>query len=272
MTVIKGGVAVITGAASGIGASLATEFAERGAALALADIDADGLADVREAVASYGVDCSLHEVDVGDRTAIASFAAAVEAEHGRASVLVNNAGVSHIGSAEDTSVEDFEWLMQINFWGVVNSCSAFLPMLRRESDAHIVNLSSLFGLVAVPLQSAYNASKFAVRGYTEALRMELEESNVGVTCVHPGGVLTPIARRARISEGVDGAMHDKLASLFETRAMTTPQQAASQIARGVEKNRKRLLIGPDARLIDKIARLLPTGYDRVLGLRKLLGD
>ncbi|MEM8682999.1 MAG: SDR family NAD(P)-dependent oxidoreductase [Pseudomonadota bacterium] len=272
MTNISGGVAVITGAASGIGACLAAEFAARGATLALADIDVEGLARVRDAVSEHGNTCTLHTVDVGNREAIQAFAADVEGQHGRASLLINNAGVSLISSAEDTSYADFEWLMQINFWGVVNSCSAFLPMLRREREAHIVNLSSLFGLVSVPLQSAYNASKFAVRGYTEALRMELERSPIRVTCVHPGGVRTPIARHARVGDGIAGAKHDRLADLFEARAMTTPEQAALLIARAVEKNRERLLVGADARLVDKIARLLPTRYDRVLGLRKLLGN
>ncbi|MEM6513249.1 MAG: SDR family NAD(P)-dependent oxidoreductase [Pseudomonadota bacterium] len=272
MTVIRGGVAVITGAASGIGESLAHLLAARGAALALADIDADGLDRLRAAVGPSAVGCSTHVIDVADRSAIERFAGEVEAEHGRASLLFNNAGVSLIGRAEDTLVEDFEWLMRINFWGVVHGCSAFLPLLRREQAAHIVNLSSLFGLVSVPLQSAYNASKFAVRGYTEALRMELEGSPVAVTCVHPGGVLTPIARRARVSERMAGAKHDRLTTLFESRAMTTPEQAAAQIVRAVETNRKRLLVGRDARLIDKIARLLPASYDKLLGLRKLLGS
>ena len=269
MTRIEGGVAVITGGASGIGAALARELAGRGASIALVDVDAAGLADVASDVAALGVACSTHLVDVADRVAVDALVADVEAKHGRASILVNNAGVTLFSTAEETTATDLEWLMGVNFWGVVNGCSAFLPVLRREASAHIVNLSSLFGLISVPLQSAYNASKFAVRGYTDALRMELEDSPIGVTCVHPGGVLTPIARRARLGDGVANERFNRLVATFESRAKTTPERAAGLIADAIERDSKRLLIGADAKIIDKLARLFPRGYDRLLGLRKL---
>ncbi len=269
MTRIKDGVAVVTGGASGIGAALATELATRGAAVVIADIDAEGLERVSRDLQAAGADCLSRVVDVADRTAVDALVADVEAHYGRASILVNNAGVTLFGTAEDTTAADLEWLMGVNFRGVVNGCSAFLPLLHKEDSAHIVNLSSLFGLISVPLQSAYNASKFAVRGYTDAMRMELEDTTIGVTCVHPGGVLTPIARRGRVSDGVAKERFNRLVNTFESRAMTTPEQAARQIADAIEKNRKRLLIGADARIIDKLARLFPTAYDRLLGLKKL---
>ncbi len=194
---LKSRVAVVTGAASGIGRAIAVSLARRGCALALADIDEDGLAETRRLASAGTEKISLHRLDVADRKAVAAFPAAVFEPHGRADLLVNNAGVALGGTFEQVSEEDFEWLFEINFWGVVRVTRAFLPLLRASDDARIVNLSSVFGLIAPAGQTAYAASKFAVRGFSNALMQELEPSPVGVTVVHPGGVATAIADRSR---------------------------------------------------------------------------
>ncbi|HEX6624206.1 MAG TPA: SDR family NAD(P)-dependent oxidoreductase, partial [Pyrinomonadaceae bacterium] len=199
---LEGRTAVITGAAGGIGRAIAVSLARRGCHLALADIDEAGMADTADLVRGDGVRVSRHRLDVADRAAVADLPAQVAAEHAGADLLVNNAGVAVGGTFEQVSEEDFEWLFEINFWGVVRMTRAFLPLLRASGDARVVNLSSVFGLVAPPEQVAYAASKFAVRGFSEALRHELEGSGVGVTVVHPGGVATSIAEKARVPAGV----------------------------------------------------------------------
>jgi NADP-dependent 3-hydroxy acid dehydrogenase YdfG len=260
-------VVVITGAGSGIGRALAVACAKRGAYLALADWNEDG---VKETQSMAGANKSLvRKLDVRSEEGFNAFAKDVEKELGGANVIVNNAGVSlsdTIGSMKRT---DFEWLMDINFWGVVRGTEAFLPQLMKKDDAHVVNISSVFGIISVPSQSAYNASKFAVRGFTEALRQEMYEAGapVHVTCVHPGGVKTNIVRNGRHVKDQHGASTDMetLARTFEKMARTTPEQAAEIILKGVLTNAPRVLVGGDAKVIDLVQRLFPGTYPRVLG-------
>jgi len=263
-------VAAISGAGSGIGRSLARELAGRGAHLALCDIDEDGLAETVALCEGSGVKVTSQRVDVAGRAAVEAWADRVVAEHGRVNLVFNNAGVACGATVEGVSYEDFEWLMNINFWGVVYGTKAFLPHLVASGDGHIVNMSSVFGLISVPAQSAYNSSKFAVRGFTDALRMELEAARNGVsaTTVHPGGVKTNIARNARMDEAVMG----RDAADFDKIAMTTPDKAARLILAAVQKNKRRVLIGPDAKFIDFVSRLPAGLYQSVLarGARRQL--
>ena len=263
---LHGGVAVVTGAASGIGAALAEALAARGCGLALADVDAAGLNGVAEPARRRGVAVSDHRLDVADEGAVAAFPAAVLAEHGRVGVLVNNAGVALGGRFEQTDPADFEWLFSINFRGVVRMTRAFLPVLRREPGAaQIVNLSSVFGIVAPPGQAAYAASKFAVRGFSEAMRHELEAegARIGVTVVLPGGVRTAIAANARRG-GMGEAERAAQAELWERLLRLPPEAAPERIARGIERREKRVLVGRDARRVALVQRLLPVGYRSVL--------
>ncbi|MGB5331604.1 MAG: SDR family oxidoreductase [Woeseiaceae bacterium] len=264
----SGKVAVVTGAASGIGRALAVLLAERGAIVALVDIDEEGLSNTGDQITAGGGVCSRHVVDVADQGAVEALATEVVRQHGAVHLLVNNAGVSVVQRAEAITYDDFEWLMKINFWGVVYGTKSFLPHLRLSDEAHIVNVSSLFGIMSMPLQSAYNASKFAVRGFTEALKMELADSTVGVSCVHPGGIKTEITRNSRIGEGALEMSHEELHSAFERAAPTKPAKAAAVILRGIEKNKRRILIGLDARIADWIVRHFPGTYERILGLEK----
>lgn len=267
-------VAVITGAGSGIGRALAIALAERGARLALSDIDAVAVADTAATCEKIGAAATAYTLDVADRAAVYAHADQVVAEFGQVNLVVNNAGVAVMATVEDLSWEDFEWIMGINFWGVMHGTKAFLPHLIASGDGHIVNLSSVFGLIGVPTQSAYNATKFGVRGFTEALREEMLIAGhpVGVTCVHPGGIDTNIARAARKPEGVDD---EESARSFARIAHTTPDQAAKAIIRGVERGSPRVLIGLDARVIDLLPRVLGPAYQRVLatsaGLSKRFG-
>lgn len=262
---LRGGVAVITGAASGIGAALAGALAARGCNLALADVNAAGLKDVAASARRRGVTVSEHRLDVADEGAVAAFPDAVLAEHGRVNVLVNNAGVALGGTFAQVSAADFEWLFSINFWGTVRMTRAFLPVLQREKAAQLVNLSSIFGIVAPPGQAAYAASKFAVRGFSEALRHELEAegSPVGVTVVHPGGVRTAIATSSRRS-GMSNAESVAQAEIWKRFLRLSPDAAAERIARAIERRERRVLVGRDARRIAAIQRLFPVRYWGVL--------
>lgn len=264
----SGKLSVITGAASGIGQALAIKLAARGSDLALADIDESGLEVTREKLAGAGVSCTTHVVDVADRQAVDGFSRDVAGEHGRVNLLINNAGVTLVSTAEGVEYADFEWIMNINFWGVVYGTKSFLPYLREADEAHIVNVSSLFGLMSVPLQSTYNASKFAVRGFTESLKMEMAGTHIGVSSVHPGGVRTAIARSARIGNDVPFVTREKLTTNFDKAARTTSEKAADIIIHGIEKNRRRILVGRDARILDKIVRFLPGSYEKILRLEK----
>jgi NAD(P)-dependent dehydrogenase (short-subunit alcohol dehydrogenase family) len=260
-------VVVITGAGSGIGRALALEAGRRGAVLALSDWNEEAVKETERAAAGVpGARKSLaRKVDVRSEKEIASFAEDVQRELGGAHVIVNNAGVTvsdYVGTMKRT---DFEWLMDINFWGVVRGTEAFLPQLKSKDDSHVVNISSVFGLIGVPSQSAYNASKFAVRGYTEALRQELARTSVNVTCVHPGGVKTNIVKNGRNRTNTTGAAmaNDAMAIEFEKIARTTPEAAAKIIWGGVLANEPRVLVGGDAHLIDMVQRLFPTRYPAV---------
>lgn len=264
----SGKVAAITGAGSGIGQATAIALAGKGCHLSLSDVNDKGLARTLDKLRPYPVKVTVHHVDVGDRAAVYQYAEDSVKEHGKVNLIINNAGVGLGETVEAMSYENFEWLMNINFWGVVYGTKAFLPHLKQSSDGHVVNISSIFGIIGVPTQAAYNASKFAVRGFTEALREELdiEGGCVSATCVHPGGVKTNIARNSRMGEMGNMSIGDQeeIADLFDRIAMSTPEQAAKAILRGVQKNQRRVLIGADAVLMDTTQRLMPTAYQRVL--------
>jgi NAD(P)-dependent dehydrogenase (short-subunit alcohol dehydrogenase family) len=266
MRELRGRVAVVTGAASGIGRALAVELAREGAVLALSDVNEGGLAETRRLAEGLGARVSSERLDVADRAAVERHAARVVADHGRANLVINNAGVGLGATISDMSYDDLAWLFGINFWGVVHGTKAFLPHLRQSGDGHVVNVSSVFGIIAVPGQGAYNAAKFAVRGFTECLRqeLELEGAPVSATCVHPGGIKTDIARNARVIERAGSPSREEMNAYFDRMARTTPETAARKILRGVKKNARRVLIGPDAHAIDVLQRLLPTSYQALL--------
>lgn len=260
MGFLSEGVAVITGAGSGMGRCLAQQLAGMGASLAISDVDEKGLA---ETVASLGATkgkVTQHIVNVADEARMKAFAEEVEAQHGRATVLFNNAGVAVLGKFDDLSIEDIRWLMDINFWGVIYGVFYFMPLLKKERRAHIVNTSSVFGLVGVVGQTAYCASKFAVRGFTESLRHELERTNIFVTSVHPGGIKTAIAKRAKLGARAKASLYPDSVSRFDRVATTTPEEAAARILKGVEKYEPRILIGRDCKQADILQRLRPVGY------------
>jgi butyryl-CoA dehydrogenase len=258
----NGRVAAITGAGSGIGRALAQDLAKRGAHLALSDIDEVGLAETVTLCEGSGVKVTSQRLDVADREAMYAWADKVVEDHGKVNLIFNNAGVALGATVEAESYEDFEWLMGINFWGVVYGTKAFLPHLKASGEGHIVNISSVFGLMSIPSQSAYNAAKFAVRGFTDSLRMELqiEGACVSSTTVHPGGIKTNIARNARMDESVTGLTGnaEEAISQFDKLLFTSPKKAAHQILVAVQANRRRALIGPDAKVFDFVARL-PAG-------------
>ena len=261
---LKDRTAVVTGAASGIGRAIATSLARRGCHLALADVNEEKLLETRQLVSGSGVRVSVHRVDVADRGAVVSFPQAVAAEHAGVDVLVNNAGVALGGMFDEVSEEDFEWLFGINFWGVVRMTRAFLPLLKKSDDARLVNLSSLYGLIAPPGQTAYSASKFAVRGFSNALRHELAGSHVGVTVVHPGGVATSIVENARVAKG---ASAERIAQQLAAakRALRLPPAVAGEIiVKGVERRAARVVVGTDAKVISLLERLAPVSYWKIL--------
>ena len=261
---LRGRTAVITGAASGIGRALALNLAGRGCGLALADRDAAGLDAVADEATRRGVPTSRHLIDLVDAAAIAALPEAVLGEHRGVDLVVNNAGVALGGTFEQVSERDFDWLFDINFFGVVRMTRAFLPLLRRSDDARVVNISSLYGFVAPPGQTAYAASKFAVRGFSQALRLELEGTSVGVTTVHPGGVATAIARNARAPSGASPEQLAEGVKRFERLLRLPPERAAAIIADAVVRRKPRVIVGSDAKLLSLLERLLPVSYGRVL--------
>jgi short-subunit dehydrogenase len=271
MTTIRGSAAAVTGAASGIGRALALELAARGCDLALADRDEAGLHATAAEIGRAGSQkVTAHRVDVGEPQQIADFARAAIAAHPGLNIVVNNAGVALLGQFNEIDQAQMDWLMDINFWGVVHSTRAFLPHLARQREAHIVNLSSIFGIVAPPGQTAYAAAKFAVRGFSESLRHELQmaASPVRLSVVHPGGIATNIVRNSRAGTGVtDNARRAQTIERFDAVAKTTPAAAALRIIVGIEKNQPRILIGNDARFMDLLQRFRPGTYWAVLARR-----
>jgi short-subunit dehydrogenase len=271
MTAIRGSAAAVTGAASGIGRALALELAARGCDVALADRDEAGLQAVAAEIGkAHTRKVSMHRVDVSEPSQIEAFAQAAVAAHPGLNLLVNNAGVALMGTFSEIDQAQMEWLININFWGVVRATRAFLPHLARQREAHIVNLSSIFGIIAPPGQTAYAAAKFAVRGFSESLRHELQmaASPVRLSVVHPGGVATDIARNSRTGTGVtDNARRAQSIERFDAVARTTPAAAALRIIAGIENNAPRILIGNDARFMDLLQRFRPASYWAVLARR-----
>ncbi len=265
----KNKVAAITGASSGMGRSLAVLLASRGCHVALSDINEAGLAETVKLLNGTGVKVTSQKLDVSNKDAVFAWADQVAKDHGKVNLIFNNAGVA-LGSAVDGgSYEDLEWIMNINFWGVVHGTKAFLPYLKDAGEGHVINTSSVFGLMGVPSQSAYNASKFAVRGFTEALRQELEmqKVNVSATSVHPGGIKTNIAKAARMDNSVNKlGLSTNSTEKFEKLFTTTADEAAAVIIKGVEKNARRVLIGKDAVAIDLMVRLFPSAYQKLVAM------
>ncbi|MFT5709977.1 MAG: short-subunit dehydrogenase [Halioglobus sp.] len=262
MAYSTGKIAVITGAGSGIGRALATQLNDQGCKLLISDISEQGLQETVRSLSRKDVLVESHIMDVADKGAFQAWASSITEKHGNVDIVINNAGVATDAPVEETKYEDIEWLMGINFWGVVYGTMELLPLLRKSPQGHLVNISSIFGVVGIPTQSAYNASKFAVRGYTEALRHEMAGSNIHVCCVHPGGIKTNIVRNARLTNA-DTARNEAVAD-FDKLAHTTAESAAAQIIRAIENRKKRLLIGWDAKYMSLVSRLFPVSYARFL--------
>ncbi|MFL6673389.1 MAG: SDR family NAD(P)-dependent oxidoreductase [Massilia sp.] len=257
-------VALVTGAGSGIGRATALALARRGCHLALADIDANGLADTAHQARQLGVRASSHQLDVADREAVRVLPGAVFAAHQRLDLLMNNAGVALGGTFEQVSEADFDWLMEINFHAVVRMTRAFLPLLHQSDDARIVNVSSIYGIVSPSGQSAYSASKFAVRGFSNALRHELDGSSIGVSVVHPGGIATSIASNARVPADAPREQIERGRAIAKKLLRMPPEQAGEIIVRGIEQRKARILVGSDAKFVAFLERLAPVGYWSIL--------
>jgi butyryl-CoA dehydrogenase len=276
MKTFQSRVGAVTGGGSGIGRAVATELARRGAEVALCDVDEAGLAETAAQISSTGTRVSTQRVDVADRRAVEEWADKVAADHGKVNLIVNNAGVALGANVETMSYEDLEWLMGVNFWGVVHGTKAFLPHLRAAGEGHIVNISSVFGMVGIPSQSAYNAAKFAVRGFTEALRLELvaDGGKVSCTTIHPGGIKTNIARNGRFDDATMselGQDADKLIEATERAFRTTPEKAAQVILDAVQADKRRAFIGADAQMFKLMAMLPPGVYQNAIRLGTRLG-
>lgn len=262
-------VAAITGAGSGIGQALALNLAQQGCHLALSDINKKGLDETLRLLKGYSVTVTQQTLDVTDKDAVFAWADQVVKDHGRVNMIFNNAGVALSGTVQSLSIEDYKWIMDINFWGVIYGTKAFLPYLEESGEGHVINISSIFGITSQPLMSGYNASKFAVSGFTESLRQDLEitGSSVTATCIHPGGIKTNIAKSARMSKSVSevtGISQENTTSTFEKFFIHTPDSAAKIILKGVKENARRVLVGNDAKFLDGMARVFPTGYQWVL--------
>jgi NADP-dependent 3-hydroxy acid dehydrogenase YdfG len=260
-----GKVAVVTGAGSGIGQALAIELGRSGAKVAISDVDLEGLAQTEEQLKAIGAQIKSDRLDVTEREAFLAYADAVNEHFGKVNQIYNNAGIAFTGDIEVSQFKDIERVMDVDYWGVVNGTKAFLPYVIASGDGHIINVSSVFGLFSVPGQAAYNAAKFAVRGFSEALRQEmiLARHPVAVTTVHPGGIKTGIARNATAAEGLD---RDELAKLFDKRlARTSPRRAAQVILDAVRKKKARVLVGMDAKVLDLMVRVAGPYYQQVFG-------
>jgi NADP-dependent 3-hydroxy acid dehydrogenase YdfG len=264
MSSFQGKVAVITGAGSGIGRALALNLGEQGAKLALSDIDTAGLDETVRQVRALGVEVKSDRLDVAEREAVLAYADAVFAHFGKVNQVYNNAGIAYNGNVVKSEFKDIERVIDVDFWGVVNGTKAFLPHVIASGDGHIVNVSSLFGLIAVPGQSAYNAAKFAVRGFTEALHQEMlvTKQPVRVTCVHPGGIKTAVARNATVADGENAQI---LADFYDKYLLAhSPEMAARTIVNGVAKGHARVVIGMEAKAVDLLARITASGYQRIV--------
>jgi NADP-dependent 3-hydroxy acid dehydrogenase YdfG len=264
MNSFEGKVAVITGAGSGIGRALALNLAKRGAKLALSDVDTDGLAETVHQARALGGHVKSDRVDVAEREAVLAYADAVVAHFGTVHQVYNNAGIAYNGDVVNSEFKDIEFVIDVDFWGVVNGTKAFLPHVIASGDGHIVNISSVFGIIALPGQSAYNAAKFAVRGFTEALRQEMliAKHPVKVTCVHPGGIKTAVARNATVADGED---HQTFAEFFDRRlAIHSPEMAADRIVSGVRDGRARVVVGWEAKALDVLVRIMGPSYQRIV--------
>lgn len=258
-----GKVAVVTGAGEGIGRETALALAAKSCRLAICDVNQDALEALRAELEAGGTAVTAHRVDVSDKTQMEAFAADVVDAHGAVHILVNNAGVTVYASFEEHSIEDLEWIFGVNLWGVIYGCKFFLPHLRAAGEGHIVNLSSVFGIIAPPLQTSYVATKFAVRGFSESLRAELADENIGVTSVHPGAIKTNIVRNARLITDTHKELRDSTQRLFD-RLGTTPDVVAARVVKAIEYNSPRVLITKEARMADALKRLMPATTDGIV--------
>jgi short-subunit dehydrogenase len=265
MKELRNKVAAITGAASGIGRILAVKLAEEGCKVAISDINKDGLNETKKMVENRGAAVSVHVVDVAEREQVYRFADDVAAHHGGVDMIINNAGVAVSESVEDITYEDFQWLFNINFWGVVYGTKAFLPYLKKRPEGHIVNISSVNGFITWPNHSPYCAAKFAVKGFTEVLLQEMRKTNIRVSCVHPGGIKTDIARNTRFYKSPGNqTSHEDAVDRFDKMAQTTAEEAAEKIISGIKKDKRRILVGLDAYILDWLTRLFPVQFVKVM--------
>lgn len=260
---LEGKVAVVTGAAEGIGRETALALAAKGCRLAICDVNQDAMNALRDELASGGTKVTAHRVDVSDQAQMEAFASDVVEAHGEVHILVNNAGVTVYASFEEHSIEDFEWVFGVNLWGVIYGCKFFLPHLKAAGEGHIVNLSSVFGIIAPPLQTSYVATKFAIRGFSESLRAELADDNIGVTSVHPGAIQTSIVQNARLITDTHKELRDSTQRLFD-RLGTTPDVVAARVVKAIEYNSPRVLITKEARVADALKRLMPATTDGIV--------
>ena len=263
MKQLQGRIAAITGAASGIGRATAKLLGSRGCSVALIDINQAGLEETARELQASGVTTSVHQADVANAERMQALPAEVVAAHGAVHIIVNNAGVSVLKSFEDHTLDDLQWLIGINFWGVVHGCKFFLPELRKADEAHIVNISSMFGFFGVPGQSSYCAAKFAVKGLSESLWAELRGSNIGVTSIHPGGIATGIAKTVRVD---DEAARTRLEQTFEQHGHP-PSDVAKGILRGIEKDKLRIIVGTEAYVTEWLKRLFPVSFHPWIAMR-----
>ena len=273
MRQFKDKVCVITGAGSGIGAACARAMAEEGAIIIGADLRMEMLQSVADEVNEAGGRMEAHQLDVADRDAVFALAAKVEKTHGAADLVLNNAGVAHGAPVAEMTMDNFQWVMDIDFWGVVHGTQAFLPAMIARGSGHIANVSSIFGLIGVPTQSAYNAAKFGVLGFGEALRHEVKEQGIGVSTIHPGGINTNIVRHARFQQGPEMENErEEAIQRFAQFTMTQPEGAARTIIKGIKRNKARILIGPDAHLVDWVRRIFPTHYLTIMPFLRIGED